>query len=201
MNNLTDKHIKKIFENLTFFPLTADRWSDFENLLGEKGGCGGCWCMWYRLKRSEYEKQKGEGNKKAMKNIVYSGGIPGIMAYAGKQPVAWCSLAPRKDFPVLDRSRILKAVDREQVWSIVCLYIEKSLRRSGLTEKIILAAIDYARKMKVKIIEGYPIDVKKDPYPDVFAGTGFYSSFRKLGFTECARRSKTRPIMRYYIKN
>ena len=28
-------------------------WADFEALMGEKGGCGGCWCMlWRRTPRS-----------------------------------------------------------------------------------------------------------------------------------------------------
>ena len=26
-------------------PLTPDRWDDFETLFGERGACGGCWCM------------------------------------------------------------------------------------------------------------------------------------------------------------
>jgi hypothetical protein len=32
--------------------------------------------MWWRLKRSEFEKQKGEGNKEALKRIVDSGEAP-----------------------------------------------------------------------------------------------------------------------------
>jgi hypothetical protein len=58
---------------LEFYPLTAERWTDFEKLFGKRGACGGCWCMWWRLKRSEFERQKGEGNRKAIKRIVDSG--------------------------------------------------------------------------------------------------------------------------------
>ena len=32
------------------------------------------------------------------------------------------------------------------------------------------------------------------------AGTGLASFFRRAGFTECARRSETRPIMRYNVR-
>ena len=63
---------------MEFHPLTTDRWTDFEGLFGERGACGGCWCMWWRIKRSDFEREKGEGNREAMKAIVESGRIPGI---------------------------------------------------------------------------------------------------------------------------
>jgi hypothetical protein len=31
--------------DLTFYPLTADRWGDFEALVGPSGACAGCWCL------------------------------------------------------------------------------------------------------------------------------------------------------------
>ena len=43
---------------LEFHPVTPERWSDFETLFGEKGACGGCWCMLWRLTRKEFERQK-----------------------------------------------------------------------------------------------------------------------------------------------
>jgi len=77
-----------LIQKLEFHPLTRERWSDFEKLFGPRGACGGCWCMWYRLKRSEFEKQKGEGNKKAMKTLVDGGNVPsplhGVLSHQGK---------------------------------------------------------------------------------------------------------------------
>jgi hypothetical protein len=29
-------------------------WIDLEKLFGAHGACGGCWCMWWRLKRSVF---------------------------------------------------------------------------------------------------------------------------------------------------
>jgi hypothetical protein len=55
--------------DLDFLPLTEDRWVDLAALLGERGAVGGCWFMWWRVKRSEFERQKGEGNRQAMKAI------------------------------------------------------------------------------------------------------------------------------------
>jgi len=186
--------------DLKFHPLTAARWADFEKLLGEHGACGGCWCMWWRLKRSEFEKQKGEGNKQAIKRIVNSGQIPGILAYAGNQAVAWCAVAPRETYSTLERSRILKRVDDKPVWSVVCFFVAKPSRGKGITSELLKASIGHVRKHGGRIVEGYPTELKAGRLPDAFVFTGLASAFRKAGFVEAVRRSEKRPIMRYIIE-
>jgi len=184
---------------LVFSPLTYDRWSDFERLFGARGACGGCWCMWWRLKRSEFELKKGDANRKAMKAIVRSGTVPGILAYDGDEPVGWCSVAPREEFSALARSRILKPVDDKPVWSVVCFFIRKDHRGSGVSTALLRAAVDYVREEGGTTLEGYPVEPKTDRMPDAFAWFWLASSFRRAGFKECARRSETRPIMRYRL--
>ncbi|MEO8399112.1 MAG: GNAT family N-acetyltransferase [Ignavibacteriaceae bacterium] len=186
--------------NLTFHPLTKERWKDLEKLFGPRGAVGGCWCMWWRIKRSEYDKQKGEGNKKSLKKIINSGEVPGILAYQNDEPVAWCSIQPREKFSVLERSRVLQKIDDNPVWSIVCFFVRKDFRNKGLSVALIKEAINYAQKMGAKIIEGYPTEPKKGKAPDVFVHTGIFSAFKKAGFKEAARRSETRPVMRFNVK-
>jgi GNAT superfamily N-acetyltransferase len=186
-------------DQLEFQPLTPNRWGDLELLFGERGACGGCWCMYWRLTRAQYNLDKGEKNKRAMKAIVESGETPGILAYEKGEPVAWCSVAPRSSFPVLDRSRILKPVDDRPVWSVACLFVDKKHRRQGLSVKLLKAAIDFVGKRGGRIIEGYPVEPKKDQ-PDAFVWTGLASAFIKAGFKEVERRSESRPIMRYEIR-
>jgi GNAT superfamily N-acetyltransferase len=184
---------------LEFHPVTQKRWSDFETLFGEKGACGGCWCMWWRLTRKEFERQKGEANRLAMKTIVESGEIPGLLAYSKKRPLAWCSVAPRERFPALERSRVLKKIDDRPVWSISCFFINKDFRKKGLSVRILEAAVDYVKQQGGNIVEGYPVEPKQGKTADAFAWTGLASFFKKAGFVECARRSETRPIMRFYV--
>ncbi len=184
---------------LTFHPLTPERWKDFEKLFGERGACGGCWCMSWRLKRAVFEKQKGAGNKRAMRKIVSSGEIPGLMAYVGNESIAWCSVAPREAFPRLENAPTLKRIDDTPVWSIVCLFIAKPYRRRGVSSLLLRAAVDYARQSGATVVEGYPFEPKQN-LPDPFVWTGLVSSFEAAGFKEAARRSASRPIMRYYIK-
>ena len=154
------------------FALTPDRWSDFEELFGVRGACGGCWCMWWRRKRSEFEKHKGAGNKRAMKKIVDSGEVPGLLAYLDGRPVAWCALAPRESYPVLEGSRVLARVDDRPVWSVVCLFVARPWRRKGVSAKFLRAAARYAFKHGARIVEGYPVEPRKGTIPDAFAWTG-----------------------------
>ncbi len=184
---------------LEFRKLTPSRWADFEDLFGSRGACGGCWCMWWRLTQRAFEAQKGARNRRAMKRLVEAGPAPGILAYHRKEPVGWCAVAPREEFPRLDRSRILKPVDDKPVWSVVCLFVRKDHRRQGVSTRLLKAAVDHVRKQGGQIVEGYAVEPKRGKTPDVFAYHGLADAYRRVGFKEVARRSPTRPIMRYRI--
>lgn len=181
---------------LAYHPVTPARWADLETLFGERGACAGCWCMYWRLKRSVWEKQKGAGNKRALKKIVEKGPPPGILAYADSEPVGWCALAPREDYVALANSRILKPLDAAPVWSVTCFFIRRDWRRRGLSSKLLRAAAKFAKQHGARIVEGYPTDPVRGPQADAFVWTGLAGSFEQAGFKEIARRSATRPIMR-----
>jgi GNAT superfamily N-acetyltransferase len=82
----------------------------------------------------------------------------------------------------------------------MCLFGTKSFRKQDITYRLLQEAVEFVRNKGAKILEGYPIDTSKSNYPAVFAGSGFYSTYEKVGFDECERRSQTRSIMRYTIK-
>lgn len=179
-------------------PLTKETWNDFVSLFGERGASSGCWCMWSRAStKKSFDDNRGDGNKEAMKELVYSGEVTGLLGYDGNKPIGWCSLGPREKFPRLERSRTLKKVDDLPVWSIICLFVAKEYRRQGITELLIRSAIDYAMANKVELLEAYPADPKGETIA-AFVESGFKSVFCKVGFTECARRG-SRPIMRYSL--
>jgi GNAT superfamily N-acetyltransferase len=156
--------------------------------------------MYWRQTRAQYEKKKGEANRRALKKLVTTGPAPGLIAYAKGKPVGWCALAPREAYSTLKRSRVLAPIDGARVWSVPCFFVARSFRRAGMTSQILRAAAAYAAKKGAKILEGYPVEPKNSPMPDAFAFTGLVGAFRKAGFSEAARRSPTRPIMRHYLK-
>lgn len=185
---------------LTFHPATSDRWDDLAQLFGERGACGGCWCMWWKLKRSEFVKQKGRKNRAALRKLVETGDPPGILAYRGKTALGWCAVAPRDRYPVLERSRVLRAVDEQPVWSITCLFVDRAHRNRGVSTQLLQAAAAFVKKRGGRIVEGYPVEPRTGRVPDAFLWTGLASAFRAAGFAEATRRSPTRPIMRKKLR-
>ncbi len=181
--------------DLQYRPLTLANWADLETLFGPRGACGGCWCMTWRLSASAFERNKGAGNRRALRKIVASGEPTGVLAYLEREPIGWCAVAPRERYVRLAGSRVLKPVDSCPVWSVSCLYVARAHRRSGLSAMLLAAAARYVAEQGGQILEGYPLDPKKR-LPDAFVWTGLLPAFRKAGFQEVARRSPTRPIVR-----
>lgn len=186
-------------KKLHYYPATPNRWKDIENLFGERGACGGCWCMTWRQSASDFSANKGDKNRAKFRSIVKKGAEPGVLAYDGDEPVGWCAVAPRDQFPRLENSRVWARVDDQPVWSITCLFVKKGFRNKGLSSKLIEAATKLAKKQGAKIVEAYPQDLKGKRLPDAFVWTGLAGAFVKAGFDEAVRRSEQKPIMRKKI--
>ncbi len=170
-----------------------------EELFAQYYLANGCWCMYWRIKRKDFNKGFRGENKAKMKSIVNSGKVPGILAYDGRKPIAWCSVAPREDFPVLKRSPVLRPVDDKPVWSIVCFFVLEQYRKKGMMKILIKGAMSYAKKNGAKLIEAYPVIRKASKDPTYQLYTGVFSVFKEMGFKVAAQRSRIRPIMRKLI--
>ncbi len=194
------KEARLLGRPMPVLPVTAERWSDLEKLFGPRGACDGCWCMWFRETRAEYDRKRGEGNRRAMRALVRSGQIPGLIAYAQGEPAGWVSVGRREDYPVLDRSLILRRVDERPVWSVVCLFVGRAYRGQGVTRLLLKAAEAYVRARGGTILEAYPVDPVVAKIPANAAFHGLASMFLAGGYREVARRSPTRPIVRKRIR-
>ena len=183
--------------DLVFRWATPSRWKDVEQLFGERGACGGCWCMVWRLERKAWLTGKGAGNRRAFRRLITDGRRPGVIAYLDREAIAWCAIAPRRDYPHLERSRVLAPVDDLPVWSISCLFVAKTLRRRGVSWRLLRATAEMAMARGARVVEGYPQQPTMEKTPDTFVWTGTPSAFRRAGFAEVARRSPHRPVMRF----
>jgi GNAT superfamily N-acetyltransferase len=180
-------------------PVTADRWPDFERVMGPRGAYSGCWCMWWRVEsRKDFDGPATERNvrlKRAMKRLVTGGVVPGVLAYVDGEPAAWCSIAPREDFAALERSRTYARIDDTPVWSVVCFYAAKDFRGDGLMAKVLRSASEWARGQGARVVEGYPVEPERKAAPvDLYMGTR--GAFERAGFREVGRTTSGKPIMR-----
>jgi GNAT superfamily N-acetyltransferase len=184
---------------LSFKPLRRNLWTDLEELFGPNGACGGCWCMYWKLRGRAFDEASGVETRQMHKSMVDSGVVTGLLAYWRGDVVGWVAVEPRSAYEKLAHSRTLKPVDDREVWSITCFFVAKKFRRKGFAVELIRAAVEHVRRQGGRIVEGYPVDTKKDsPAPFIFMGTA--SAFRQAGFREVARNAPTRPIFRFVIE-
>ena len=179
--------------------LTAGRWADLVKLFGPRGACAGCWCMWFRLPRAEFDRLRGDGTRRRLNALARSPLPPGLIAYRGDEPVGWCAVAPRAAYPRLARSRVLAPVDDQPVWSVTCFFVARGARGQGVTRTLLAAAAAFAARHGATVLEGYPVEPRVRQ-PDTFVYHGLLSAFTRTGFREVARRSPSRPIVRRALK-
>jgi GNAT superfamily N-acetyltransferase len=125
-----------------------------------------------------------------MKAIVGSGKVPGILAYHRGRAVGWCSVAPRKEFRRLERSRVLRPVDDRAVWSVVCFFVAKAYRGSGVAARLLRAAVEYVRDRGGQIVEGYAVEPNGETADLAHHGPALCSG---VGFAEVARHQRQDP--------
>ena len=189
---------------VTLQPLTPERWPDLEAVFMAKG-CSiarGCWCMYYREQGKQAlptGKTLREVRKQRLKRLAAKDPPPGLIAYRGKTPVGWISLAPREEYLKLANSPVMKPVDDQPVWSVICFVVPSEHRHQGVAAAMLEGAIAYARRRGARLLEAYPID-KPGRSNDDWMWHGAASMFDKAGFEVVARRKPHRPVVRLLVR-
>src|SRR5262245_9664946 len=186
---------------LTVQPLTPERWPDLEAIFNARGcsiaRC--CWCMCYRRSGSQAQPPAGttrtQANRAQLKALVDAGRPPGLIGYRGNVPVGWVSIGPREDYAKIVRSPVMKPVDDQPVWSVICFVVPSEYRRQGVARALLAGAVAYAKKCGARLVEAYPVD-KPRRSNDESMRFGAKSMYDKAGFSEVARRKPHRPVVR-----
>jgi GNAT superfamily N-acetyltransferase len=181
-------------------PLTPSAWEDFETLFGANGAFDGCWCMYWQVRRGEFDRGKGGKNRDAMQARVGSGSVPGVLLYVDGVPAGWCAVAKRSCLAGLADSRTLAPVDDKDVWSVSCFFIDRRFRGRGLSDVLLQGALAHVRRNGGGLVEAYPLD-KGKRVADSAAWHGLASTFVKNGFKEVSRRAEGRPILRKRVQS
>jgi hypothetical protein len=79
----------------------------------------------------------------------------------------------------------MKPVDDKPVWSIICFFVDAKARHRGVGDALLKAAIAWAKKERVTLLEAYPCD-KPARAADDTMWFGTKSMFDRAGFNEVA---------------
>lgn len=192
--------------DVTVRPVTPDDWPTFASFFEATGSPKYCWCMAWRKTSeetkalaAETEADRAAGRKSpgraflrhAMETRITGGTRVGLLAYAGEEPVAWCSVAPRPTFSRLGGPKDF-ADEPDAVWSISCFFISRPWRGKGLSRRLIAEAAAYARAGGAKVLEAYPVDPDSPSYRFM----GLVPVFASVGFTAVSTAGSRRTVMR-----
>lgn len=188
--------------SFTTKPLTATTWPDLEAIFNARG-CSiarNCWCMYYRKSGagSWPTRDRARLNRAGLKSLADGGEQVGLIGYRDGVPVGWVSFGPREDFLKLANSPVMKPVDDEPVWSVICFVVPSEYRKQGVARQLLDAAVAFCRKKKVKLVEAYPVD-KAGRSADTSLWFGAKSMYDAAGFEEVARRKPERPVVRLHL--
>ena len=155
--------------------------------------------MSWRLPRGGklWEENKGAKNRSAFRKLVKNGQVHGCLAFAENEPVGWCCVGPRGDFPRLERTKALHTAWDERTWSVTCFYIPAKWRRRGVASALLGGVIELARQRGAKALEAYPVrpyGTSPDEIPAAFAWTGVPRLFDKLRFRNVTPPGNSRDI-------
>ncbi|MCW3093899.1 MAG: hypothetical protein JWP81_4968 [Ferruginibacter sp.] len=173
-------------DELTYEPVNSGNWKKLEEFFETRGGPHNCWCMVWRNMKEGAVRSKKEDKKASLKYYVDAGIPVGLLNYFGSELIAWCSIALRSHYRNLSGDESIK-----DVWSIVCFFIKREYRNSGLTQQLIPAALEYAKDNGAKYVEAYPVEQDSPGYRFM----GFKSTFEKMGFEFKYKAGQRRNVM------
>jgi GNAT superfamily N-acetyltransferase len=178
--------------------LDSDDWPVVEDLFGEKGACGGCWCMWWRVPRGGklWKEVQGKKNRLAFRKLIQAGEVHAVLAFDGDEPAGWCCFGPRSSFPRAERVKACARAWSEGTWSIVCFYIPSQHRGKGIGSRLLKMATEEAFAAGAVEVEGYPVTPAEEgkPIPAAFAWTGVPAMFEAAGFQELPEQEGSRRL-------
>lgn len=186
-------------------PANEATWHDLTTVFGTRGPASRCWCQRYKLKRLEnFADQPVEERQSRLREQTDCGhpdarATSGLVAYLDGQPVGWCAVQPRPEFPGLRHSPVPWAgrnTDRQDpsVWAITCVFARAHHRRQGVSGALVRGAIDFARSRGAVSLEAYPMTTAAI---DEELHVGILSVFLAAGFVEVTRPTTRRAVVRF----
>jgi len=194
-------------EHLRIVPANEASWEALQKVFGTRGDPPRCWCQRFKMQPRESWASVGREELAFRLREQTDCGSPksdatsGLVAYLDDEPVGWCAVEPRPNYPrLLLKTRVPwdgrdedKADD--SVWAVTCFVTRTGFRRRGISAALAGAAVEFARERGARAVEGYPmIDAQGALSAELHVG--LRSAFAAAGFREVTRPSIRRVVMR-----
>ena len=192
---------------LRILPANEASWDELQAVFGERGEAHRCQCQWFKTRAAEWRALSVEeraGRLRAQTDCGHpdAEATTGLIAYLDEEPVGWCAVEPRTEYPRLLTSRIPwsgreESKTDEGVWVVSCFATRVGYRRQGVGKALAAAAVDFARKRGARALEGYPIAVQPGQeftWGELYVGSR--SMFADAGFRQVSRPTERRVVMR-----
>jgi GNAT superfamily N-acetyltransferase len=204
-------------EAIRIVPANEASWEDVQIVFGRRGEPARCQCQWFRIPAAEFRalsREEREWRHREQVGCDDPGPDPdagagagsaetsGLIAYLDDEPVGWCAVAPRVDYPHLRTAKVpwdgrTEDKDDTGVWAVTCFVTRVGFRRRGVARALAAASVGFARERGARALEAYPMLVK--PGDEMTWGelyVGDRNSFVAAGFTEVSRPTARRVVMR-----
>jgi GNAT superfamily N-acetyltransferase len=178
---------------MEYHPVTAERRADLAQFSEAHGKFRYCSCMRWRMTSAEFKRSTTESRAATLNHLAAADAPVGVLAYVDGEPVGWVAVAPREALGALERFKALARIDEKPVWSVTCFFIDRRVRRQGVTLGLLKAAVAYALEQGATIIEGYPVE----PGARLYTYMGSPATFRAAGFKDVTPPGRARLVMRY----
>lgn len=186
---------------VTIVPANEATWDDLQAIFGTTGDSSRCWCQRFKMAPGESWASVGRAAlAHRLHEQTQSEPTTGLVAYLGGEPVGWCGVEPRSAYPRMLRNNRVPWDGRNEdkldatVWALTCFVVRKGFRKRGVGSALARAAVDYARRRGARALEAYPMTTPASIASELHVGT--YGMFQSAGFTEVARPSIRRAVMR-----
>ena len=192
---------------ISVVPANEASWEDLQKVFGTRGEASRCQCQRYKLRpRESFASFPAEERAHRLREQTdcghpESGTTSGLVAYLDGEPVGWCAVEPRTNYPGLLRVFRVpwagRAEDKtdDSVWAVTCFFTRVGFRKRGVSRALARAAVAFARERGASAIEGYPMTTTKNVISDELH-VGTEGVFADAGFTEVSRPTLRRVVMR-----
>lgn len=195
-------------DGIRVVPANEASWEDLQTVFGRRGSAVICQCQRYKLAPKESfgsfpaEERGLRLREQVSPGDPEAGSTAGLVAFFEEEPVGWCAVEPRTEYPGLLRVYRTPWEGRNEdkaddsVWAVTCVFVRAGFRKQGIAHALAQAAVEHARARGARALEAYPMRTEAGTITWEEIHVGAESIFAAAGMNEVSRPGIRRVVMR-----